>query len=82
MVDDALALSVLQKLRQSGLSIVSSGRGLQLVPDAHIWIDSSYYLARPLTRRRWTERQAMEDAERIVREVQDRLDGRMQSEVA
>jgi hypothetical protein len=45
-----------------------------LVPDALLWVNGALYLVRPLTRRSWTVRQAMRDAERIVRDVQARAE--------
>ncbi|MEJ0049190.1 MAG: N-6 DNA methylase [Rhodospirillales bacterium] len=69
-IDDQLVQSTLSELRQLGLTIIPSGDALQLVPDAHIWTNGALYLVRPLTRRSWTLRQAVRDAEYIVRTVQ------------
>lgn len=71
-VSDELVLQTLAQLRDSGLRAIPLGDSLTLVPDAHIWIDRSLYLVRPLTRRNWTVRQALRDAEQIVRTVQSR----------
>lgn len=71
-VSDDLVLSTLKLLRDVGLRTVSSGDSLTLVPDAHLWMDGSLYLVRPLTKRSWTVRQALRDAEHIVRTVQAR----------
>lgn len=70
--DDELVIETLASLRKSGLRTIPSGDHLTLVPDAHLWIDGSLYLARPLTHRSWTVRQALRDAEHIVRTVQSR----------
>lgn len=82
LIDDELALAALSSLRERGLSAIPSGNALQLVPDAHIWIGGSLYLVRPMTRRSWTLRQALRDAEQIVREVQFRLRESNRPEVA
>ena len=69
-IDDELVIETLASLRKSGLRTIPSGDHLALVPDAHLWIDGSLYMARPLARRSWTVRQALRDAEHIVRSVQ------------
>lgn len=71
-VNDDLVLETLAQLRASGLRAIPAGEFLTLVPDAHLWIDGALYLVRPLTQRSWTVRQAMRDAEHIVRSVQSR----------
>lgn len=71
-INDDLVIETLGSLRQSGLRTIPSGDHLTLVPDAHLWMDGSLYLARPLTHRSWTVRQALRDAEHIVRTVQSR----------
>ena len=71
-INDELVIEALASLRKSGLRTIPSGDHLTLVPDAHLWIDGSLYLARPLTHRSWTVRQALRDAEHIVRTVQSR----------
>jgi hypothetical protein len=81
-VSDDLVLTTLAQLRNSGLRAIPSGEALTLVPDAHLWIDGSLYLVRPLTRRSWTVRQAMRDAEHIVRTVQARAASKKPAEVA
>jgi hypothetical protein len=73
-VSDELVLETLAQLRSSGLRALPSGDFLMLVPDALLWVDGALYLVRPLTRRSWTVRQAMRDAERIVRDVQARAE--------
>lgn len=69
-VNDELVIETLAALRKSGLRTIPSGDYLTLVPDSHLWIDGSLYLVRPLTQRSWTVRQALRDAEHIVRTVQ------------
>ena len=69
-VNNDLVLATLAELRASGLRSVSWGDSLSLIPDVHVWLDGSIYLVRPLTRRNWTVRQALRDAEYIVRTVQ------------
>ena len=69
-INDDIVLSTLAMLRRAGLRRIMSGSSLSLVPDTHIWIDRSLYLTRPATRRGWTVRQALRDAEHIVRLVQ------------
>ena len=69
-VNDDLVLVSLAELRASGLRLVSQGDSFSLIPDVHVWLDRSIYLVRPLTRRSWTIRQALRDAEYIVRTVQ------------
>lgn len=71
-VNDDLVLQTLARLRVSGLRAIPTGDSLTLVPDAQLWIDRSLYLVRPLTQRSWTVRQALRDAEHIVRTVQSR----------
>ena len=69
-VNDGLVLQTLAQLRESGLSVIPSDDLFALVPDVHAWIDRSLYLVRPLSQRSWTIRQALRDAEHIVRTVQ------------
>jgi len=71
-VSDELVLEALAQLRAAGLRTIPAGEFLTLVPDAHLWIDGALYLVRPLTQRSWTVRQALRDAEHIVRGVQSR----------
>jgi hypothetical protein len=71
-VNDDLVLETLAQLRLSGLRAIPIGDSFSLIPDAHIWIDRSLYMVRPLTQRSWTVRQALRDAEHIVRTVQAR----------
>lgn len=66
-VSDQLVLLTLKELRAAGLRTVSSGAALDLVPDAHVWIGELLYFVRPMNRRSWTDRQALRDAEHIVR---------------
>ena len=68
--DDQMVQATLSELRQSGLTIIPSGDALQLIPDTHIWTNSALYLVRLLARRNWTLRQALRDAEHVVRMVQ------------
>ncbi len=81
-IDDELVLTTLAQLRSAGLRAIPAGESLTLVPDAHIWIEGSLYLVRPLTQRSWTIRQAFRDAEHIVRTVQARAGSSMPAEVA
>jgi N-6 DNA Methylase len=69
-ISDQIVLETMKQLRLAGLQTVRSGDSLELLPDAHIWTDGLLYLVRPLTRRSWTTRQALRDAEQIVRLVQ------------
>lgn len=71
-VGDELVLETLAQLRAVGLRTIPAGEFLTLVPDAHLWIKGALYLVRPLTQRSWTVRQALRDAEHIVRGVQSR----------
>lgn len=71
-VNDDLVIETLAMLRKSGLRTIPLGDYITLVPDAHLWIEGSLYLVRPLTQRSWTIRQALRDAEHIVRTVQSR----------
>lgn len=66
-VSDQLVLLTLKELRSAGLRTVSSGAALDLVPDTHVWVGDLLYFVRPMNRRSWTNRQALRDAERIVR---------------
>jgi len=43
---------------------------MTLMPDTSLWINGDLYIARPLTVRNWTFRQALRDAEWVVRGVQ------------
>lgn len=74
-VSDELVIETLAQLRKVGLRVVASGEFLALVPDIHLWINGALYLVRPLSRKSWTVRQAMRDAEHIVRTVQSRQAG-------
>ena len=69
-ISDLVVQQTLLELRQLGLSLIPTGDTLHLVPDTFIWTDDALYLARPLIKRHWTMRQAMRDAARIVRDVQ------------
>jgi hypothetical protein len=71
-VSDELVLETLAQLRAAGLRAFPAGSFLTLVPDAHLWVEGALYFVRPLTQRSWTVRQAMRDAEHIVRGVQSR----------
>ena len=70
LVDDNVVLQTLELLRGAGLRRIWSSPSLSLVPDTHIWLDGSLYLVRPATKRNWTIRQALRDAEHIVRLAQ------------
>ena len=69
-IDESLVQETLTQLRKMGLTIIPAGDVLQLVPDSFIWANGSLYISRLLTRRSWTHRQALRDAEYIVRTVQ------------
>ena len=71
-VCDMLVLQTLKELRNSDLSAIPLGESLTFVPDTLIWINKLIYFVRPLTKRNWTIRQALRDAEQIVRRVQAR----------
>ncbi len=81
-LNDDLVLATLTQLRAAGLTAIAAGDALQLVPDAYVWTEGSLYLVRPLSRRSWTVRQALRDAERIVRSVQGRPQPASRPEVA
>lgn len=69
-INDELVLATLGELQDAGLRTIPSGDFLTLVPDIHIWIEGALYLVRPLAKRNWTMRQALRDAEHLVRNVQ------------
>jgi len=69
-INDELVLETLARLRDAGLRAIPSGNYMTLVPDTHLWMEGALYLVRPLTQRSWTVRQALRDAEHIVRTVQ------------
>ena len=69
-IDDDIVHQTLEQLHDAGLHRIQSGPSLSLVPDTHLWLDGSLYLVRPATKRSWTIRQALRDAEHIVRIVQ------------
>jgi hypothetical protein len=71
-MNDELVLATLAELRNAGLCAIPSGDFLCLVPDVHLWVDGALYLVRPLTKRNWTVRKALRDAEHIARGVQVR----------
>jgi hypothetical protein len=67
---DELVRELLSTLHRAGLSVVPVGEALQLVPDVHVWINGALYLVRLIHKKSWTIRQALRDAEYIVRLVQ------------
>lgn len=69
-MNNLLVIETLNRLREHGLRVVPAGDSISLVPDVNIWLGGALYLVRPLTRRSWTVRQALRDAETIVRSVQ------------
>lgn len=71
-VSDDLVAETLAQLRTVGLRAIPSGDMLTLVPDVYLWLEDSLYVVRALTRRNWSLRQALRDAEHIVRTVQRR----------
>lgn len=72
-MNDAAVIETLAVLREAGLHVIPSGEHMGLVPDIQIWVGGDLYVVRPLGRRNWTLRQALRDAERIVRDVQQRV---------
>ena len=70
--DDQVVHATLSELKHLGLRNIPSGEGFRLIPDTYIWTNGALYLARLLARRNWTLRQALRDAEHIVRTVQQR----------
>ena len=70
-VDNDAVLETFSELRRLGLSVVPAGEALWFVPDTFIWSDGAVFVVRSLIRRNWTIRQALRDAERIVRNVQE-----------
>jgi len=81
VINDEAVHETLLELRRLGLTVIPSGDALQLVPDAHIWTNGALYFVRSLARRNWTIRQALRDAEHIVRAVQSRQDSAKKPEV-
>ena len=63
-------MALLNQARADGFGRVSAGFGLGLAPDAFVWTDDALIIARPLTRRNFSLRQAFRDAETIVEQVQ------------
>lgn len=80
--NDNAVLATLDGLRKLGLTVVPSGNAIRLVPDTFFWTPQALYLVRPLIRHSWTVRQAMRDAERIVRDVHVRQHSNLRPEVA
>jgi|TARA_R110000824_G_C15228638_1_gene678249 hypothetical protein len=72
IVNNDAVIALLSELGAQGLSIMPSTESLWFVPDTFIWSDGAVIVARTLTRRNWTIRQALRDAEHIVRSVQER----------
>jgi len=81
IINDDLVLATLAELQRVGLRAIPSGDFLTLIPDVHLWIDEFLYLVRPLARRNWTRRQALRDAEHIVRSVQTQTYDQKRSEM-
>ena len=81
-IDNQVVRATLSELRRLGLMNILSDDMFRLIPDTHIWTNGMLYLARLLTRRNWTMRQAWRDAEHIVRTVQARQKFANNSEVA
>ena len=81
-VNDQVVRTTLSELRRSGLMPIPSDDVFRLIPDTYIWMKGALYLARLLARRNWTLRQALRDAEHIVRTVQERQKFTNKSEVA
>jgi len=72
LMDDEMILATLRQLRAIGLNRVPAPAGgiMELMPDTFIWTNSALMIARPMIRRSWSIRQAIKDAEHIVRDVQ------------
>jgi len=68
--DGDAVLALLNQARANGFGRVSAGFGLGLAPDAFVWTNDALVIARPLTRRNFSLRQAFRDAEAIVQQVQ------------
>jgi len=81
-IGNQLVQGALSELRRLGLSVVHPSQGLQLIPDIQIWANGALYLVRLLNRKSWTIRQALRDAEQIVRRVQNTQAGLARPEVA
>jgi len=81
-INNDVVIETLQQLRNLGLSVIPSGDALQLVPDTFVWAPDALFLVRSMTRRNWTLRQALRDAESIVREVQGHQRSSLRPEVA
>jgi hypothetical protein len=74
--NDELVRELLSSLHQAGFAVVPVGQALQLVPDVHVWVSGALYLVRLMNKKSWTIRQALRDAEEIVRRVQRQLNRR------
>jgi hypothetical protein len=81
-IEDEAVRATLSTLQGLGLSVVTAGDALQLIPTTHFWTGEALYIVRPLNRRSWAIRQALRDAEQIVRGVQRQYNSLSQSEVA
>lgn len=81
-IDNDAVQTTLSELRRLGLRVIPSGNALQLVPDVHIWANGAFYFIRPLAQRNWTARQALRDAEQVVRSVQSQQAPTKRTEVA
>jgi len=69
-ISDRSVQRILAELRSKGITVVPSGEALQLLPDSQLWVGDSLYIVRLLNRRSWSVRQALRDAEGVVRSVQ------------
>ena len=69
-MNDELVLRTLAQLREAGLQRHRVRRLSDSRSDVHLWIGDTLYFVRPLAQRSWTVRQALRDAEYIVRMVQ------------
>jgi hypothetical protein len=70
-IDNDAVLETFSELRRLGLSVMPTSQALWFVPDTFIWSDGTVFVVRSLIGRSWTIRQALRDAERIVRNVHE-----------
>lgn len=68
--DDAVA-ALIQEMRKRGLLPVQLQGDFYLAPDVVIRQENSLYLVKPMVRRLWLQAEAVRDAKRIVRHVQE-----------
>lgn len=73
-VGDAAVAAVLKKLRTLGALPVKIQDNLHLATDVVVFQGDSIYFAKPMVRRLWLQSAAFQDAERIVRLVQETVE--------